>query len=49
MDPDVQKRIVAAAEALGGNPRPASSKPMKGNYKGYRRERTGDYRIIYEI
>jgi mRNA interferase RelE/StbE len=47
--PDVQKQIVSAAEALANDPRPQSSKPMKGDYKGYWRERTGNYRIIYEI
>lgn len=49
MDPDAQTQIIEAATALGKNPRPPSSKPMKGDYKGYWRERTGNYRIIYEI
>jgi mRNA interferase RelE/StbE len=49
MDADVQKQVIAATEALEKNPRPHTSKPMKGAYKGYWRERTGNYRIIYEI
>ena len=49
MDPDAKQQIVEAAEALGKRPRPPSSKQMKGEYSGYWRERTGNYRIIYEI
>ncbi|SHG68123.1 mRNA interferase RelE/StbE [Fodinibius roseus] len=49
MDPDAQAQIIEAAEALAENPRPQSSKPMRGEYKGFWRERTGNYRIIYEI
>lgn len=49
MDPDAKQQIVEAAEALGKRPRPPSSKQMKGEYSGYWRQRTGNYRIIYEI
>ncbi|HLR00009.1 MAG TPA: type II toxin-antitoxin system RelE/ParE family toxin [Sphingobacterium sp.] len=49
MDPDAKQQIVEAAEALARRPRPPSSKQMKGEYSGYWRERTGNYRIIYEI
>jgi mRNA interferase RelE/StbE len=49
LDPDIAEQITTAVDGLAANPRPQSSKRMKGNYKGYRRERTGDYRIIYEV
>lgn len=49
MDPDAKQKIIKAAEALSRRPRPPSSKQMKGEYSGYWRERTGNYRIIYEI
>ncbi|HLR31475.1 MAG TPA: type II toxin-antitoxin system RelE/ParE family toxin [Fodinibius sp.] len=49
MDPDAKQQIVEAAEALGRRPRPPSSKQMKGGYSGYWRERTDNYRTIYEI
>lgn len=48
-DPDVQKQIREAIDGLALNPRLQSSKLMKGRYKGYRRERMGDYRVIYEV
>jgi mRNA interferase RelE/StbE len=49
LDPNAEQQIRKAIDDLAANPRPQSSKRMKGNYKGYWRERTGDYRIIYEI
>lgn len=49
LDPDAKDQIEKVIEALADNPRPQSSKLMKGNYKGYRRERTCNYRIIYEV
>lgn len=49
LGPDIKRQIRKAIDSLGSQPRPPSSKLMKGIYKGYWRERTGNYRIIYEI
>jgi mRNA interferase RelE/StbE len=49
LNPDAKNQIEKAIANLADNPRPQSCKRMKGKYKGYWRERTGDYRIIYEI
>jgi mRNA interferase RelE/StbE len=40
-------RVIAAAIALGENPRPPGCKKLKGREEY--RVRVGDYRIIYEI
>jgi mRNA interferase RelE/StbE len=49
LDPDYKKQVRDAIDELANEPRPQSSKRMKGNYKGYWRKRSGNYRIIYEI
>ncbi len=49
LDPDVADQIRTAIDKLAYDPRPQSSKSMKGNFKDYWRERTGNYRIMYEI
>jgi mRNA interferase RelE/StbE len=49
MDPDIRKQIIDAATRLEDNPRPQSAKRLKGPHKGLWRERTGNYRIVYEI
>lgn len=49
MDPDNRQQVRQAIDKLSNNPRPQSSKRMRGEYKGFWRERTGNYRIIYEI
>ena len=49
LDPDARQQITQAIDELAAEPRPPSSKPMKGTYKGYWRKRTGNYRIIYEL
>ena len=43
-----QLKIVAAAEALGDNPRPHGYKKLVGE-GGLYRIKAGDYRIIYEV
>lgn len=45
LDPVARRRIQAAIELLGTDPRPAAAKRLVGEW----RVRTGDYRIIYEI
>lgn len=47
LDPPVQKRLHAAIALLAQDPRPPSSRPLKGR-PGYR-VRVGDYRVIYTI
>jgi mRNA interferase RelE/StbE len=49
LDPDIEKQIRNAINGLTSNPRPQSSKRLKGEYKGLWRMRSGNYRIIYEI
>jgi mRNA interferase RelE/StbE len=49
LDPDIRKQIIDAATKLGNDPRPQSAKRLKGTYRGLWRERTGNYRIVYEI
>jgi mRNA interferase RelE/StbE len=49
LDPDIADQIQKAIDQLADNPRPQSAKRLKGSYKGLWRERTGNYRIIYEI
>lgn len=43
-----QSRIMAKAEALAGNPRPAGSVKLSGE-SGLWRIRSGVYRVIYQI
>lgn len=45
LDPQVQRRVRAACEALRENPE--RGKPLQMTLKGLRSYRTGDYRIIY--
>lgn len=40
-------RIVQAIDALSDNPLAGS--PMKGQHRGLRRMRVGDWRIVYEV
>jgi mRNA interferase RelE/StbE len=47
-DPQVRRRIQAALELLGSDPRPPTATRLVGG-AGEWRVRTGDYRIIYEI
>ncbi len=48
IDKKWQVKIVAAAEALGDNPRPYGYKKLV-DAGGLYRIKTGDYRIIYEV
>jgi mRNA interferase RelE/StbE len=45
---DVQRRIVAAVEALAGNPHPPGVVIIAGDDNLWR-IRVGDYRVVYEI
>ncbi len=47
LDRGVQARIQGAIALLAGDPRPPSSRPLRGR-PGYR-VRVGDYRIIYTV
>lgn len=47
VDKAARRRILAAIEALAGNPRPAGCKKLAGQESW--RIRVGDYRIVYEI
>jgi mRNA interferase RelE/StbE len=44
----IQKRIVAAVEELGNNPRPPGCKKLKGEDDLWR-IRIGDYRAVYTL
>lgn len=48
LDPRARRRIQAAVELLGTDPRPSGAKKLVGG-EGERRVRTGDYRVVYEI
>jgi mRNA interferase RelE/StbE len=48
LDPAARRRIQAAVELLGTEPRPTGAKKLVGG-GGVWRARTGDYRIVYEI
>ncbi|MEO5608439.1 MAG: type II toxin-antitoxin system RelE/ParE family toxin [Ornithinibacter sp.] len=48
LDPAARRRIHAALELLGEQPRPSGAKKLVGGV-GEWRARTGDYRIVYEI
>ena len=41
------ERIVHAIDRLGDNPLAGS--PLKGDLRGLRRVRVGDYRVVYEV
>ncbi len=47
-DPQIRRRVQAAIDLLGENPRPPKATQLVGG-AGEWRVRTGDYRIIYEI
>ena len=42
-----RERIIFAIDRLGDNPWAGS--PLKGNLRGLRRVRVGDYRVVYEV
>ena len=42
-----RERIVLAIDRLEGNPLAGS--PLKGDLRGLRRVRVGDYRVAYEV
>ena len=42
-----RERIVQAIDRLGDNPLAGS--PLKGDLRGLRRVRVGDYRVVYEV
>ena len=42
-----RERIVYAIDRLGGQPH--AGYPLKGTWRGLRRIRVGDYRVIYEV
>lgn len=48
LDPPARRRLQAAIELLGNEPRPSGAKKLVGG-EGEWRARTGDYRIIYEV
>ena len=48
LDSDVQRRVIARAEALADNPRPPGAKKLEGMRDLYC-IRVGDYRIIYQV
>lgn len=49
IDPDAKLQILEAIEDLERDPRPQNSKQLSGELSDYRRLRTGNYRVIYQI
>lgn len=48
IDPQHRRRVERAIEALGDNPIPRQSEPLRG-YEYTRRLRVGRYRVLYEV
>jgi mRNA interferase RelE/StbE len=48
LDTMMQRRVMRAVEALGGEPRPSGCRKLKGGEAAYR-IRVGDYRVIYTV
>ena len=44
---DARERVITAIDELGEQPLVGS--PLKGGLRGLRRQRAGDYRILYEL
>ena len=49
LDPSVARRIARRIDRLGGDPRPADAKSLKGEPSGVIRVRIGDWRLLYRI
>lgn len=49
IEPDARRQVIEAIEELQKDARPQNSKKMRGEYSDYRRLRTGDYRVIYQV
>jgi mRNA interferase RelE/StbE len=49
LDSDAKLQILEAIEDLERDPRPQNSKKLSGELSDYRRLRTGNYRVIYQI
>jgi mRNA interferase RelE/StbE len=45
---EIHDRIIAAIQALAGNPRPPGCRKLAGSKRDWR-IRVGDYRVVYEI
>lgn len=48
LDPQARRRVQAAIDLLGDDPRPPAATQLVGGAREWR-VRTGDYRIVYEI
>ncbi|CAI8055794.1 hypothetical protein GBAR_LOCUS30430 [Geodia barretti] len=44
---DARERVIVAIDAL--REQPLAGSPLKGGLRGLRRQRVGDYRILYEL
>lgn len=42
-------RLAEAISGLAANPRPAASRQLQGEPRGFRRLRVGDYRVLYQV
>lgn len=49
LDPDIQRQVIEAVEVLARNPRPQNSERLKHDLSDYRKLRTGNYRVIYQV
>ena len=48
LPPTIHDRVIAALQALAGNPRPPGCRKLTGSENDWR-IRVGDYRVVYEI
>ena len=46
---DIRQRILSRIRGLASDPRPAASRPLSGDLRGFRRLRVGDYRAAYSV
>ena len=47
LPPGIQQRIISGIAALAEKPRGKDTKALKGDLKGMRRLRVGEYRVLY--
>ena len=43
----IQARLIEAIDSLSDDP--FAGRPLRGPWKGFRRVRVGDYRIVYQV
>ena len=46
---EVRRRVAERIDALGDDPCGPTTDAMRGNLRGLRKVRIGDYRVVYEV